>query len=180
MSKKVIVAGHICLDITPVFPDKKVHAVSDMLLPGKLIQMKEADVHTGGCVANTGLGMKILGGDVQLMGKVGNDAFGDMVLNFLEKYNCTAEMIRSYNESTSYSVVLAMPGIDRIFLHNPGTNDTFRAEDIPVEKLKEIALGTKRPPYVRWVLPVSTVLLTSQTVQSPRVDPQERCDVRLL
>lgn len=139
-SKKVIVAGHICLDITPVFPDKKVYAVSDMLRPGKLIQMKDADVHTGGCIANAGLGMKLLGADVQLMGKVGNDAFGDMVLKILEKYNCAAEMIKAYNESTSYSVVLAIPGIDRIFLHNPGANDTFCAKDIPVEKLKDTAL----------------------------------------
>ena len=30
MGKKVIVAGHICLDITPVFPDKKVSGVSEI------------------------------------------------------------------------------------------------------------------------------------------------------
>ena len=35
MGKKVIVAGHICLDITPVFPDKKVSWVREMLAPGK-------------------------------------------------------------------------------------------------------------------------------------------------
>lgn len=29
--KKVIVAGHICLDITPVFPEKKVTALGDLL-----------------------------------------------------------------------------------------------------------------------------------------------------
>ena len=39
MGKKVIVEGHICLDITPVFPDKKVSGVSEMLAPGKLIEM---------------------------------------------------------------------------------------------------------------------------------------------
>ena len=55
MKKKVIVAGHICLDITPVFPDGKVKSVEQVLSPGKLIQMGNADVHTGGAVANTGL-----------------------------------------------------------------------------------------------------------------------------
>ena len=63
VKKKVIVAGHICLDVTPVFPDRKVTDVSEILQPGKLIEMREADVHTGGAVANTGLGMKILGAD---------------------------------------------------------------------------------------------------------------------
>ena len=82
--KKVIVAGHICLDITPVFPDKKVTALDDLLQPGKLINMQGVNVHTGGAVANTGLAMKILGADVSLMGKAGKDAFGDMVCNILK------------------------------------------------------------------------------------------------
>lgn len=42
MKKKVIVAGHICLDITPVFPDGKVKSVEQVLSPGKLIQMGNA------------------------------------------------------------------------------------------------------------------------------------------
>lgn len=138
--KKVIVAGHICLDITPVFPDKRIENVSEMLKPGKLIEMGEADVHTGGAVANTGLGMKILGADVSLMGKIGEDPFGDMVVNILRKYGAADGMIRSEKESTSYSVVLAMPGIDRIFLHNPGANHSFCAEDISEDELRRASL----------------------------------------
>lgn len=37
------------------------------------------------------------------------------------------------DSSTSYSIVLAIPGIDRIFLHNPGANDTFGMEDVDWE-----------------------------------------------
>lgn len=150
MKKKVVVAGHICLDITPVFPDRKVNDISELLQPGKLIQMKEADVHTGGAVANTGLAMKILGADVSLMGKVGCDVFGDMVCNILKNYDAEEGMIRAKEESTSYSVVLAIPGIDRIFLHNPGANDTFRASDIIQEDLKDVALfHFGYPPLMR-------------------------------
>lgn len=140
MKQKVIVAGHLCLDITPVFPDHKVDQLSDILLPGKLIHMKAADVHTGGTVANTGLGMKILGADVSLMGKVGKDSFGDMVLNILDKYHAKDGMVVSENDSTSYSVVLAVPGIDRIFLHNPGANDHFYASDISEKELDSASL----------------------------------------
>ena len=64
--KKVIAAGHICLDITPVFPGTGAEHLEDVLSPGKLVEVKEADVHTGGSVANTGLAMKILGADVTL------------------------------------------------------------------------------------------------------------------
>ena len=93
LKKRVIAAGHICLDITPIFPGKKVEHLTDILSPGKLLNVKEADVHTGGSVANTGLAMKILGADVTLMGKIGADAFGDMVRNVLKKYEAEQGML---------------------------------------------------------------------------------------
>lgn len=140
MKKKIIAAGHICLDITPIFTGEKVENLTDILAPGKLIQMGSVDVHTGGSVANTGLAMKLLGANVSLMGKIGRDSFGEMVLNILKKYDAQNGMIISDTESTSYSVVLAVPGIDRIFLHNPGANNTFCASDIPEDVLAETAL----------------------------------------
>lgn len=140
MKKRVIAAGHICLDITPIFTGGKVDNLTEILAPGKLIQMGSVDVHTGGSVANTGLAMKLLGANVSLMGKIGRDALGEMVLNILEKYGAQDGMIISDEESTSYSVVLAIPGIDRIFLHNPGANNTFCASDIPDDALAEAAL----------------------------------------
>lgn len=133
--KKAIVAGHICLDITPVFPNRKENGIQDVLLPGKLVQMKGVDVHTGGAVANTGLAMKILGNDVRLMGKIGNDAFGKMLLEILKESGAEQGMIVSGQSSTSYSVVLAIPGNDRIFLHDPGANNTFCEEDLDWEQI---------------------------------------------
>lgn len=138
--KKVIAAGHICLDITPVFPENGVLHLKDVLSPGKLVEVKEADVHTGGCVANTGLAMKKLGADVTLMGKIGRDAFGDMIMNILRQHDAESGMLRSENFSTSYSVVIAVPGIDRMFLHNPGANNEFRSDDIPEDILTDISL----------------------------------------
>jgi sugar/nucleoside kinase (ribokinase family) len=49
-------------------------------------------------------------------------------------------LIVDKGSSTSYSVVLAVPGIDRIFLHNPGANDTFSNADIPEDALADAAL----------------------------------------
>ena len=138
--KKVISAGHICLDITPVFPaGKQYDQLSSLLIPGKLIQMETADVHTGGSVANTGLAMKLLGCDVTLMGKVGDDAFGMMIRNILSRYGAGGLLVDP-ESSTSYSVVLAVPGVDRVFLHNPGANDTFTGTDIPDDALEDTVL----------------------------------------
>ena len=110
------------------------------IISGKTAADDRADVHTGGAVANTGLAMKKLGADVRLAGKIGKDAFGELILNILKKYDAQDGMTVSEGESTSYSVILAVPGIDRIFLHNPGANDSFCADDIQDELLKDAAL----------------------------------------
>jgi sugar/nucleoside kinase (ribokinase family) len=150
MNKKAIAAGHICVDTTPVFPKDSSSNIHELLKPGKLIHVGEADVHTGGAVANTGLAMKFLGADVSLMGKIGDDAFGRMVLNILKDHHAENHMIVSPGLSTSYSVVIAVPGVDRIFLHNPGANDNFCSDDIPQDALEEAALfHFGYPPIMR-------------------------------
>ena len=63
MAGKIIVAGHICLDITPVFASGKTQPLASVLTPGKLVQMKDVNISTGGAVANTGLALKVLGAD---------------------------------------------------------------------------------------------------------------------
>jgi sugar/nucleoside kinase (ribokinase family) len=45
-------------------------------------------------------------------------------------------MIISGNEVSSYTIVLNPPDTDRIFLHYPGPNHSFTANDIPYEKIK--------------------------------------------
>jgi sugar/nucleoside kinase (ribokinase family) len=149
-AKKVMVAGHICLDITPIFSSRKVNSITEVLSPGKLINVGEAEISAGGAVANTGLGMKILGAKVKLAGKVGDDQFGRIIKRIFDEYGCADDLLVDSESSTSYSIVLAIPGIDRIFLHNPGANDTFCTGDITGDMLEDIRhfhLGY--PPLMR-------------------------------
>jgi len=141
-NRKAVIAGHICIDITPVFPPhvKKAGELSDVLRPGKLVNVASPDVHTGGAVANTGLGMKKMGADVKLLGKVGDDAFGGMIRAILDRYGAGNDLITAAGESTSYSIVLAVPGVDRVFLHCPGANDTFDGSEITEDSLSDAAL----------------------------------------
>ena len=150
MNKIIIAAGHICIDITPVFPVGTVCGqIGQLLVPGRLIHMDGADVHTGGSVANTGLALKMLGADVRLLGKVGNDSFGAMIRDILAGYG-VGGLIVDEHSSTSYSAVLAIPGIDRIFLHSPGANNSFTNADIPDSALEDAALfHFGYPPVMR-------------------------------
>ncbi|MFV0529579.1 MAG: carbohydrate kinase family protein [Lachnospiraceae bacterium] len=137
---KIIAAGHICLDITPAFPDAAIADIGSYLVPGRLIDMHGVTISTGGSVANTGLALHVLGADAVLMGKTGTDAFGDLIYGILSTYGCESGLLRTAGEQTSYSIVLALPGMDRIFLHDAGANDTYCLEDIPQEVLQDAAV----------------------------------------
>jgi sugar/nucleoside kinase (ribokinase family) len=72
------------------------------------------------------------------LGKIGSDAFGKVILEILQKEDKTLveNMIISKDEISSYTIVLNPPDTDRVFLHYPGPNHTFDANDIPYEKIK--------------------------------------------
>jgi sugar/nucleoside kinase (ribokinase family) len=131
--KKIVVAGHISLDITPVFKNSGDQKFSALLRPGKLLRVGKAQVSTGGAVSNTGLGLYALGADVLLMAKVGNDDFGLILKEKIRQSGCESSIPAVEGESSSYTVVIAPKGFDRFFLHDPGCNDTFCCDDVDLE-----------------------------------------------
>lgn len=183
-----VIAGHICLDITPKFPESEASSTTagnqhpagspsdadsnhpadsqhpagssvplarephpaSLLIPGTLVTVDGVDIHPGGVVANTGLAMQFFGNDVSLMGKIGTDVFGTMLLDLLNQWGTGNGMVVSKNASTSYSIVLALPGQDRIFLHDPGANHTFTGNDVDYDLIRESRLfHFGYPPQMR-------------------------------
>ena len=129
-----VVAGHLCLDINPEFLTGGKN-VADVFRPGALMNVGPAVVATGGPVSNTGLPLIRLGLAVKLMGKCGDDAFGAMVLDTIRHAAPGAEtgMAVVPGEKTSYTVVFSPPGLDRMFFHCTGSNDTFGADDVDLD-----------------------------------------------
>lgn len=140
--KKVIVAGHSCLDLTPIFPPgtKEVANPGELLAPGKLVQMEGVAINGGGAVSNTGIAMKLLGADVSLLTKTGTDTFGKVLKDIYAGFGVADSVISVEGERTSYTTVIAMPGIDRILLHDPGCNNTFSLEDVKRADLTGVSL----------------------------------------
>lgn len=137
---RAVVAGHICLDITPNFNRNEKKDIRDMLTPGKLTKVSGVKLSTGGAVANTGIALSRLGIDTKLMGKVGKDYFGNIVLELLKEYSSEEGMSVVEGACTSYTIILVPPGTDRIFLHDSGANDTFGYEDIDYTSVNEADL----------------------------------------
>lgn len=145
-----VVAGHICLDIIPTFDARQLP--SGLLLePGKLIHVGPPALATGGAVSNTGLSLHRLGVATRLMGKIGDDLFGRAILDIIcSRDPALAEgMIRSDSPS-SYTIVVNPPGLDRSFLHCPGANDTFGADDVDLAQVASADLfHFGYPPLMR-------------------------------
>ncbi len=128
-----VVAGHICLDIIPTLAGQ-----GFAFDPGKLKEVGPAAMSTGGPVSNTGLALHRLGVRTQLMGKVGTDYFGQLILSIIDEYGpgLADGMIKVPGEVTSYSLILSPQSTDRMILHCPGCNDTFGARDVDYDALR--------------------------------------------
>ena len=95
----------------------------------------------GGAVANTGIGIKLMGGNVELMANIGTDEFGRIILDHLETYGINTGEVKCREElSTAYSVILAPVGTDRIMSHYGGANDNFGMSDSELKRVRDSQL----------------------------------------
>ncbi|MHB9031725.1 MAG: carbohydrate kinase family protein [Anaerolineae bacterium] len=146
-----IVAGHLCIDILPTI-DAETARSPVFLAPGRLSEVGGVIFSTGGAVSNTGQSLYKLGVDVRLVARAGDDALALLIREILGRTNpaFSAMPTVAQGEPSSYTLVIAPPGIDRTFLHCPGTNNTFGTEDIDDALLAEVKLfHFGYPPLMR-------------------------------
>jgi sugar/nucleoside kinase (ribokinase family) len=75
------------------------------------------------------------------MGLLGDDLFGREVLQLVQNYGGSISGLQIRKGlTTSYTIVLAPPGVDRVFFHHPGSNDRFDASCIDFGPLKSAGL----------------------------------------
>jgi len=149
-TRRVVVCGHLCLDIIPSFPSGD--GRGDWFRPGALYMVGAPVISTGGAVSNVGLSLNRLGVPVQLLAKIGHDPLGRLIMEHIdaEGEGLSDGILSLDGETSSYSAVINPPGVDRIFYHCPGANDTFSAEDVSEESLRGAALfHFGYPPIMR-------------------------------
>ena len=149
---EIVAAGHTCLDLIPAFTiEGKVDKMTDVLVPGKMINMGNCVVVGGGPVTNAGVSIRRLGVKTELIGKIGDDDFGKQILQWYEEHEGHFKGIHMVKgESTSYTIAICIPGIDRFYLHHCGANDTFGYDDMDfdlVARSKLMLFGY--PPWMR-------------------------------
>ena len=137
-----VVAGHLCLDVLPQILAKTPEEFRASFGPARLMFVGPVALSTGGAVSNTGIALHKLGIPVRLIGKIGDDMFGRVVQQVISSFDgeLTDGLIVDPEVSTSYTLIINPPGIDRFFLHCPGPNDTFRADDVRLEGVAGVRL----------------------------------------
>lgn len=104
---------------------------------GRLSLVERMELHTGGNAANTGIGLAKLGVETAIVGKVGNDGFGDFIVNRFRQHGIDADGVaRDATEATSATMVLVHGDGERSFIHYFGANATFALEDIEMARIR--------------------------------------------
>ncbi|PZW36703.1 sugar/nucleoside kinase (ribokinase family) [Thermosporothrix hazakensis] len=132
---EAIVAGPISLHIQPRFGEQA--GVSR-----KMFEAEQVALTAAGSAFHTGVALQKLGIGTGLMGKVGDDDFGRILLQALEPYGplLTESMIIAVGEASSCAIVVEKPGREHTVIYSPGCNKTFSVNDIRYRLLENIAL----------------------------------------
>ncbi len=132
---RALVAGHLCLDLTPTLD-------RDLVVDeGQLHLMGPLRVGLGGSVAATGSALRSLGVEVLAAAAVGQDALSRLTVELLEGRGVDVSRVVSTEASASTTVVLQPPGRDRSFWHHTGANDHFDAAGLDLADIDLVHLG---------------------------------------
>ncbi|MCM8764783.1 MAG: sugar kinase [Candidatus Omnitrophica bacterium] len=108
---------------------------------GKLVLVDTCELHIGGCASNTAVVANKLGSEVSVIGKIGDDALGEFVLNALKKSGIDVSMVKIENGvTTSGTAVLVFPDGERSFLHSIGANSKFSVDDVDFDFLQNFSI----------------------------------------
>lgn len=133
VGKKIIVAGHICLEVTPDPSSVPEESYESLFQPGQAIPSEGVKLAVTGSVPNTALALHQLGVLVSLIGKIGYDEYGRVIQDILrqESPHLVADLVIDPGTPTGHKITQKLPGEDPSQLYSAGANDTFYASDLP-------------------------------------------------
>lgn len=126
----------VCMGILVV--DILASPISKIPGSGELVEANEISLYGGGHAHNTSISLARLGEKVGVIGKVGNDPFGNFLIENLKKEGVDTSKISVSNKfGTSKTMVILTPSEDRRFIHSLGANADLSIDDIDFDYLKK-------------------------------------------
>lgn len=117
MSSKIVVAGSLNADLT-IYCDRLPN-------PGETLHGNGFAVNPGGKSANQAVAAARLGGSVTLLGAVGEDANGDMLLTSAAKAGVNTDHLRRVTEPTGVAVISVDSQGENTIIISAGANATL-------------------------------------------------------
>jgi sugar/nucleoside kinase (ribokinase family) len=99
--------------------------------PGELVAVDAMRTRVGGCAANVAIDLRKQDLTVDLVGCLGRDAAGEILVKKLQAAQVNCDQLVYTNEyPTSETVILLVEGEDRRYLHSFGANQAFTVNHI--------------------------------------------------
>lgn len=124
-----------------VVADVIARPVSGTAIKGTLELVDEVVLRSGGSAASTGYALARFGIKSAVLGRIGNDGFGDFLEHEASRHGAESLLVHDPSVATSATQVLVDADGERTFLHAVGANARLVASDVDLESLK--ARGTK-------------------------------------
>jgi len=127
-----------CLCAGILFSDLACAPVSRVPDEGQLVLADGIQLSLGGCASNAALDLARLGIGVGASGCVGEDTFGQFVIDTLNAGGVnTAGVRRVPGIGTASTMIINVQGQDRRFIVSPGANTRFAVEHIPADWVRQ-------------------------------------------
>ena len=121
MSKKILVVGSINLDL--------VARVTKLPAEGETLSGESFSMYPGGKGANQAVGAARLGGDVVMIGRLGNDQFGDTLRRGLQDAHVSTRCVEKVEGASGVALITVTAGGGNSIVVIPGAN----AQLLPVD-----------------------------------------------
>jgi sugar/nucleoside kinase (ribokinase family) len=132
--KPIVCIGILVADVV----GRPMHAVPE---PGRLVLVDEMGLYTGGCAVNAATALAKLGLPVEVIGKVGDDPFGDFVVDAMRDRGIGTQGVKRDQEvGTSATMVMVDPDGERRFVHYIGANARLTKEDVDLQLVSEASI----------------------------------------
>ncbi len=97
---------------------------------GETVSSSGISYACGGKGSNQAAAIGNLGYTVEFIGQVGNDTYGQILLDELQKHHVNVSNVKICNDSTGHAFILSFPNSDNSIIIVGGTNMNWKDNDL--------------------------------------------------
>ncbi|CAM3600587.1 ribokinase [Kibdelosporangium persicum] len=113
--------------------------------PGETVLGSDTSVLPGGKGANTAVAAARLGAKVALLGAVGNDGHGELLLESLRTAGVDTSLVRRSDRPTGAAYIFVTPDGENSILVSPGANSALSEQDVDLADARVLVASLEVP-----------------------------------